>query len=43
MAMIVICEKFGWDYHKYMRQPKLFLDLIYAKMNIDAKKSNIKK
>lgn len=36
--MVEVCERFKWDYHKYMNQPVWFLYLIHKKLDIDAKK-----
>ncbi len=38
MQAVVICEKFGWDYHTYMNQPTWFIQLIEDKAEIDYKK-----
>lgn len=38
MLIVVICEKYGWDYHTYMSQPEWFLSLIHQRMLLDAKK-----
>ena len=35
--MVAVCEKMGWDYFIYNEQPQWFIDLIIAKMNLDAK------
>jgi len=39
MIMIIICEKYGWDYFTYESQPSWFIDLIIERMKIDATKS----
>lgn len=39
MIIVAICELFGWDYYTYMSQPKWFIDLIKAKMTVDAQKA----
>lgn len=39
MQIVLICEKFGWDWHTYMEQPKEFLDLIREKLIIDGLKA----
>jgi len=39
MAIVVICEMYGWDYHTYMNQPVWFIDLIKEKIIIDGKKN----
>jgi hypothetical protein len=31
-----ICEKMGWDYFTYRKQPKEFLDVIAARMPAEA-------
>lgn len=34
----VICEKFGWDYYTYEKQPSRFIEEIVMIMNQEAKK-----
>ena len=36
--MVVICEKFGWDYYTYMSQPSWFLELIKIKYELDGER-----
>lgn len=43
MAMITICQEFGWTYNEYLDTPNWFLDLIKAKLQIDNKKLERKK
>lgn len=43
MIAVTICEVYGWDWETYNRQPVWFIDLIKQKMDVDAKKQNIKK
>lgn len=38
MAIVVLCQRMGWDYWTYLSQPTWFVDLLMEKMNIDAKK-----
>lgn len=38
MVIVMICEKYGWDYLTYMKQPSWFIYLILEKHNIDARK-----
>ena len=38
--MVNVCEKMGWDFFTYMAQPKWFVDLIAAKMGVEAKHFN---
>lgn len=42
MMIVVLCEKFCWDYHRYMQQPTWFIQTIIKKMEIDKKKDNSK-
>ena len=39
MMVVVICEKFGWDYYTYYNQPDWFLELIKIKFQIDNERS----
>ena len=39
MAVVVICEMYGWTYYQYEDQPKPFIDLIKEKLRIDAQKA----
>ena len=39
MLMVSICEKMGWTYHEYMRQPRWFIKLLVSKMIMDADKA----
>ena len=42
LAIVGICEMYGWTYQEYMSQPTWFIDLIIEKMKIDAKKAKNK-
>jgi hypothetical protein len=35
--MLVVMEKYGWDYHTYMNQPSWLLDLARKKMALENK------
>lgn len=37
MLIIEICEKFGWDYHRFLDQPAWFIELIVEKMKAEAR------
>lgn len=37
MLIIEICEKFGWDYYKFLDQPAWFIELIVEKMKAEAR------
>jgi hypothetical protein len=39
ILMLAIMEKYGWDYHTYIKQPYFIIDLIVQKMVIDASKA----
>lgn len=39
MVTVLLCEKMGWDYYTYLRQPLWFINLIVGKMQIDAKEA----
>jgi len=36
--MVVICEKFGWDYYTYLSQPNWFLELAKIKYKLDGER-----
>lgn len=36
MHMVVICQKFSWDYDTYQKQPRWFISLIKSKLEIDS-------
>ena len=42
MWIAVLCEKMGWDYQTYLSQPQWFLDLLFGKLEVDAKESQTK-
>lgn len=35
MMIVVICEKYHWDYYQYLNQPAWFLELVQIKMRLD--------
>ena len=42
MLIVAVCEKMGWDYFTYQKQPSWFVDLIIEQMIIDGKKAKEK-
>lgn len=38
MAIVVVCERFGWTYLEYLAQPYWFITLIHKKLDIDSQK-----
>jgi hypothetical protein len=39
MSMVTICREMGWDYHIYQSQPRWFIELIKAQLEIDSDKA----
>lgn len=37
MVVAFLCEKMGWDYETYYRQPVHFIDLLLSKFEVDNK------
>ena len=37
ILMIEICERFGWDYYRFLNQPSWFIDLIIEKIKAEAR------
>ena len=37
MLIAAVCEKMGWDYFTYCRQPYWFIQLLARKFEIDAR------
>lgn len=40
MLVVEVCRQFGWDYYQYFAQPSDFLEMIFAKLEIDGKKAD---
>lgn len=36
MQAVALCEKFGWTYEEYLRQPLWLIQASWIKMSIDA-------
>ena len=37
MEVVILCEKFGWTYQEYLKQPHWLLELYKSKSIIDKK------
>jgi hypothetical protein len=36
MLAVLVCEKYGWTYEEYLRQPEWFISLISDKMEAES-------
>lgn len=43
MLAVLVCEKFGWTYEEYLRQPDWFIGLISDKMDAESMFANREK